>query len=288
MTTKDILKKVRKIEIKTKRLSDHIFGGEYHSSFKGRGMTFAEVRPYTYGDDVRNIDWNVTARYRTPFVKVFEEERELTMLLAVDISGSQWFGTREQLKREMITEIVATLAFSATKNNDKVGLLLYSNEIELFIPPQKGRSHVLRIIRELVDFKPKQTRTNTSMALKFIYNVLKKKAIVFLISDFIDENYEDTLKIVGNKHDLTGIMVFDPMEREMPNLGLVTIKDLETGKRRFVDTSSKKLRKTHNANFLRRLNYFKKSFQKSGSGVIWIATNQSYIKKMLQYFKARG
>ena len=288
MTTKDILKKVRKIEIKTKRLSDHIFGGEYHSSFKGRGMTFAEVRPYSYGDDVRNIDWNVTARYRTPFVKVFEEERELTMLLAVDISGSQWFGTREHLKREMITEIVATLAFSATQNNDKVGLLLYSNEIELFIPPQKGRSHVLRIIRELIDFKPKQTRTNTSMALKFLYNVLKKKAIVFLISDFVDENYEDTLKIVGNKHDLTGIMVYDPMEREMPNLGLVTMKDLETGKHKFINTSSKKLRKTHNANFLRRLNYFKKSFQKTGSGVIWVATNQSYIKKMLQYFKARG
>ena len=195
MTTKDILKKVRKIEIKTKRLSDHIFGGEYHSSFKGRGMTFSEVRPYAYGDDVRNIDWNVTARYRTPFIKVFEEERELTMMLAVDISGSQWFGTRGQLKRDMITEMVATLAFSATQNNDKVGLVLYSDEIELFIPPQKGRSHVLRIIRELVDFTPKHKHTDTSMALKFLYNVLKKKAIVFLISDFIDENYEDTLKI---------------------------------------------------------------------------------------------
>ncbi len=288
MTTKDILKKVRKIEIKTKRLSDHIFGGEYHSSFKGRGMTFSEVRPYAYGDDVRNIDWNVTARYRTPFVKVFEEERELTMLLAVDISGSQWFGTRGQLKHEMITEIVATLAFSATQNNDKVGLVLYSDEIELFIPPQKGRSHVLRIIRELIDFKPQHTRTDTSMVLKFIYNILKKKAIVFLISDFVDENYEETLKIVGKKHDLTGIMVYDPIEKEMPDLGFVTMKDLETGQQAFIDTSNKKLRKTHNANFLRRLDYFKKSFQKSGSGVIWVSTTGSYIKKMLQYFKARG
>ena len=288
MTTKEILKKVRKIEIKTKRLSDHIFGGEYHSSFKGRGMTFSEVRPYAYGDDVRNIDWNVTARYRTPFVKVFEEERELTMLLAVDISGSQRFGTRHQLKREMITEIVATLAFSATQNNDKVGLLLYSDEIELFIPPQKGRSHVLRIIRELIDFKPKHNRTNTSMALKFLYNVLKKKAIVFLISDFIDKNYEDTLKIVGNKHDLTGIMVYDPMEENMPNLGLVTVKDLETGKYSFIDTGNSKIRKALKTNFLQRQDYFKKSFQKSGSGVISVATNESYIKKMLQYFKARG
>jgi len=288
MTTKDILKKVRKIEIKTKRLSDHIFGGEYHSSFKGRGMTFSEVRPYAYGDDVRNIDWNVTARYRTPFIKVFEEERELTMMLAVDISGSQWFGTKEQLKREMITEIVATLAFSAIQNNDKVGLILYSDDIELFIPPQKGRSHVLRIIRELVDFKPKHTKTDTAKALKFLYNVLKKKAIVFLISDFIDTGYEDTLKIVGKKHDLTGIMVYDPMEKEMPNLGLVTVKDLETGKASFIDTGNAKVRRTHNANFLKRQDYFKKTFQKSGSGVIWVATNGSYIKKMLQYFKARN
>jgi len=288
MTTKDILKKVRKIEIKTKRLSDHIFGGEYHSSFKGRGMTFSEVRPYAFGDDVRNIDWNVTARYRTPFIKIFEEERELTMMLAVDISGSQWFGSRSQLKREMITEIVATLAFSATQNNDKVGLILYSDDIELFIPPQKGRSHVLRIIRELVDFTPKHTKTNTSKALKFLYNVLKKKAIVFLISDFIDYDYEDTLKIVGKKHDLTGIMVYDPMEKEMPDLGLVTVKDLETGQIAFVDTGNSNLRRTHNANFLKRQDYFKKAFQKSGSGVIWVATNGSYIKKMLQYFKARS
>jgi len=288
MTTKEILKKVRKIEIKTKRLSDHIFGGEYHSSFKGRGMTFSEVRPYAFGDDVRNIDWNVTARYRTPFIKVFEEERELTMLLAVDISGSEWFGTKGQLKREMITEIVATLAFSATQNNDKVGLLLYTDEVELFIPPQKGRSHVLRIIRELVDFQPKHKKTNTGKILKYIYSVLKKKAIVFMISDFADDNYQDTLKIVGKKHDLTGIKVYDPVEKEMPNIGLVLTEDLETGKRSYIDTSNKKIRRTHNANFLRRHDYYIKSFQQAGSSVIWVATNESYIKKMLQYFKARN
>ncbi len=288
MTTKEILKKVRKIEIKTKRLSDHIFGGEYHTSFKGRGMTFSEVRPYAFGDDVRNIDWNVTARYRTPFVKVFEEERELTMLLAVDVSQSEMFGTRHQLKREMITEIVATLAFSATQNNDKVGLVLFSDEIELFIPPQKGRSHVLRIIRELVDFQPKHKKTDISKALKFIYNVIKKKAIVFLISDFMDENYQDTLQILGKKHDLTGIKIYDQVEKDMPNIGLVLLDDLETGTRTYVDTSNKMIRRAHNAQFLRMQDQFKKAFQKAGSGTIEIATRESYIKKMLQYFKARG
>jgi len=288
MTTKEILKKVRKIEIKTKRLSDDIFGGEYHSSFKGRGMTFSEVRPYAFGDDVRNIDWNVTARYRTPFVKVFEEERELTMLLAVDISQSEMFGTRHQLKHEMITEIVATLAFSATQNNDKIGLVLFSDEIELFIPPQKGRSHVLRIIRELVDFQPKHKKTDISKTLKFIYNVVKKKAIVFLISDFMDENYQDNLQILGKKHDLTGIKIYDQVEKDMPNIGLVLVDDLETGKRTYVDTSNKMIRRTHNAHFVRMHGQFKKAFQKAGSGTIEISTRESYIKKMLQYFKARG
>ncbi len=288
MTTKEILKKVRKIEIKTKRLSDNIFGGEYHSSFKGRGMTFSEVRPYAYGDDVRNIDWNVTARYRTPFVKVFEEERELTMLLAVDISRSEWFGTQKRLKREMITEIVATLAFSATQNNDKVGLLLFSNDIELFIPPAKGRSHVLRIIRELVDFEPKNSQTNISNALRFVYNILKKKAIVFLVSDFIDTDYENTLKIVGRKHDLTGIKIYDPLEKEIPNLGLVLMEDLEKGKKIYVDTSNNNMRRTYAANFLKQQDYFKKSFQSAGAGSIIMATNDSYIKKLLQYFKQRG
>jgi len=287
MTTKEILKKVRKIEIKTKRLSDNIFGGEYHSSFKGRGMTFSEVRPYAYGDDVRNIDWNVTARYRTPFVKVFEEERELTMLLAVDISKSEWFGTRSQLKREMITEIVATLAFSATQNNDKVGLVLFSDDIELFIPPAKGRSHILRIIRELVDFEPKHVKTNVSNALKFIYNIMKKKAIIFMISDFIDDDYDTTLKIVGRKHDLTGLKIYDPMEKEIPDLGLVLMQDLESNKKSYIDTGNAKLRRTFASNFLRQQDYFQKSFQSAGAGVISISTEESYIKKLLQYFKMR-
>ncbi len=288
MTTKDILKKVRKIEIKTKRLSDHIFGGEYHSSFKGRGMTFSEVRSYAYGDDVRNIDWNVTARYRTPFVKVFEEERELTMMLAVDMSQSEFFGTKNQLKKDMITEMIATLAFSAIQNNDKVGLVLFTDEIELFIPPAKGRSHVLRIIRELVDFQPKNKGTNLSKTFKFLYNILKKKAIVFVVSDFMDKGYENTLKIVGRKHDLTGIKVFDPMEKEIPDLGLVLIDDLETGKKQYVDTGNKNLRRTYAAQFSAQQKYFKKAFQSAGAGTIEVATNESYIKKLLQYFKQRN
>ena len=205
MDTKELLKKVRKIEIKTRRLSDHIFGGEYHSTFKGRGMTFSEVRQYQYGDDVRNIDWNVTARYNEPHIKVFEEERELTMMLMVDVSGSELFGTEEQFKNEIVTEIAATLAFSATQNNDKIGLILFSDEVELYIPPKKGRSHVLRIIRELIEFQPKSKQTNIAEALKFLSNVMKKKAIVFVLVDFIADDYKQTLKIASGKHDVTGI-----------------------------------------------------------------------------------
>ena len=242
MDTKEILKKVRKIEIKTRRLSDHIFSGEYHSSFKGRGMTFSEVRQYQYGDDVRSIDWNVTARYNEPYVKVFEEERELTMMLVVDISGSELFGTTQQFKRDTITEIAATLAFSAIQNNDKVGLLLFSDEIELFIPPKKGKSHVLRIIRELIEFHPKSTRTNINEALKYLSSVMKKKAIVFVLSDFMDDHYEHTLKIVGRKHDVTGIRVYDRYDVEFPNIGMVPMLDAETGKTVLVNTASKKTR----------------------------------------------
>ncbi|MDG2151875.1 MAG: DUF58 domain-containing protein, partial [Polaribacter sp.] len=220
METKEILKKVRKIEIKTKRLSNDIFGGEYHSSFKGRGMTFSEVRQYQFGDDVRAIDWNVTARYNEPYIKVFEEERELTMLLMVDVSGSELFGTSTQFKKETVTEIAATLAFSATQNNDKVGLVLFSDDVELFIPPKKGKSHVLRIIRELIEYKPKSKKTNISVDLRFLSSVLKERAIVFLLSDFMDDNYEKTLKIAGSKHDLTGIRVYDKHDEEIPNLGM--------------------------------------------------------------------
>ena len=220
MDTKELLKKVRKIEIKTKRLSNHIFSGEYHSSFKGRGMTFSEVRQYQYGDDIRAIDWNVTARYNDTHIKVFEEERELTMVLMVDISGSEFFGTTEQFKRDTITEIAATLAFSATQNNDKVGLVLFSDDIELFIPPKKGKSHVLRIIRELIEFKPKSNKTNIGEALKYLSNVMKKKAIVFVLSDFMDTDYDHSLKILGNKHDVTGIRVYDKHDEEIPRFGI--------------------------------------------------------------------
>jgi uncharacterized protein (DUF58 family) len=239
MDTKALLKKVRKIEIKTRRLSDHVFGGEYHSTFKGRGMTFSEVRQYQFGDDVRAIDWNVTARYNEPFVKVFEEERELTLMLVVDVSGSESFGTKTQFKREILTEIAATLAFSALQNNDKVGLALFSDQIELFIPPKKGRSHILRIIRELLEFEPKSRQTNISTALEFLSGVLKKKAIVFMLSDFMDNGYEKTLRITAKKHDLTGIRVYDPVETKLPKLGIVPMRDAETGAIRWINTHSR-------------------------------------------------
>jgi len=288
MDTKEILKKVRKIEIKTRRLSDHIFSGEYHSSFKGRGMTFFEVRQYQYGDDVRSIDWNVTARYNEPYVKVFEEERELTMVLMVDVSGSEFFGTTQQFKKNTITEIAATLAFSAIQNNDKVGLLLFSDQVELYIPPKKGKSHVLRIIRELIEFKPKSTNTNISDALKFMSSVQKKKAIVFILSDFLDETYEATLKIVGKKHDVTGIRVFDKHEISIPNIGLVSMLDAETKEVMLINTASKKIRNSYASYYLKTVDYFEKSFSHSGAGIISTQIGESYVKKLLGYFKQKG
>jgi len=285
MKTKDLLKKVRKIEIKTRRLSDQLFSGQYHSAFKGRGMTFAEVRPYQYGDDVRRIDWNVTARHRTPFVKLFEEERELTVLLVVDISGSENFGTRHMLKREMITEIAATLAFSAIKNNDKVGLILHTDRIELFIPPKKGRSHVLNIIRQLLDFRPEGRGTSVSTALRFAFNVLKKTGIVFVISDFMDTGYADTLKILARKHDTIGIRVYDPAEADIPNLGFALLTDPETGRAAYVDTSSARVRAKVREHFRRFDDYFLNAFRRSGSGHIRIATGDSYVKALMNYFK---
>ena len=288
MDTKELLKKVRKIEIKTRRLSDHVFGGEYHSTFKGRGMTFSEVRQYQYGDDVRSIDWNVTARYNEPFVKVFEEERELTMMLVVDVSGSELFGTTDQFKKEIVTEISATLAFSAMQNNDKVGLILFSDEVELFIPPKKGKSHVLRIIRELLEFKPNSSKTNVAEALKFLSNVMKKKAIVFVLSDFIDDGYEKTLRIVGNKHDVTGIRVFDEKEEDIPNLGMVQLLDAETGRTHLVDTQSMRVRRSYWQFHQERVDYFMNAFTKSGSGIIHCRVDESYVKKLLGYFKRRG
>ncbi|MDO3693995.1 DUF58 domain-containing protein [Wenyingzhuangia sp. chi5] len=288
MDTKEILKKVRKIEIKTRRLSDHIFSGEYHSSFKGRGMTFSEVKQYQFGDDIRSIDWNVTARYNEPYVKVFEEERELTMMLMVDISGSGNFGTKEQFKRETLTEIAATMAFSAIQNNDKVGLLLFSDEVELYIPPKKGKSHVLRIIREMIEFEPKSQKTNINTALKYMSNVLKKKAIVFILSDFMDDGYEQTLKIVANKHDVTGIRIYDQFDEALPKIGLVPMVDAESGQTTLVNTSSKRVRNQYQQQFLHWKHNFENAFKKSGAGVLSSRVEENYVKKLLTYFKQRG
>ena len=287
MDTKELLKKGRKIEIKTRRLSDHIFSGEYHTSFKGRGMTFSEVRQYQYGDDIRAIDWNVTARYNEAHVKVFEEERELTMMLMVDISGSESFGSKNQFKKDIVTEIAATMAFSATQNNDKIGLILFSDQIELYIPPKKGKSHVLRIIRELIEFHPKSHKTDVSQALKFLSGTQKKKAIVFLISDFMSDEYESTLKIASKKHDITGIRVFDIREEKLPNLGMVPMLDAETGETQLVNTGSKAIRLAYEKEYQNKVDYFIETFRKSGSGVVNTRVDESYVTKLLSYFKSR-
>lgn len=288
MDTKELLKKVRRIEIKSRRLSNHLFTGEYHSSFKGRGMVFSEVRKYEYGDDIRNIDWNVTARLNEPYVKVFEEERELTLMLLVDVSGSESFGSRNQLKRELITEICATLAFSAIQNNDKVGVIFFSDQIEQYIPPKKGRSHILRIIRELIDIEPKSRRTDIAGALRFFSSIQKKHAISFVLSDFQDDNYRDPLRILSQRHDLTGIRIYDPRESELPNLGVVPMKDPESGKLHWINTSSKKLRRIIHRQFLDRESYFRESFLKSGAGQINIRIDESYPSKLLTYFKQKA
>lgn len=287
METKELLKKVRKIEIKTRRLSDHIFSGEYHTSFKGRGMTFSEVRPYQYGDDIRSIDWNVTARYNEAHVKVFEEERELTMMLMVDISGSESFGTKNQFKKDIVTEIAATMAFSATQNNDKIGLILFSDQIELYIPPKKGRSHVLRIIRELIEFEPQSYKTDIAQALKFLSSTQKKKAIVFMISDFMSNEYEQTLKIASKKHDITGIRVYDIREEKISNIGMVSMQDAETGAIQWVNTGSKTVRLNYEKHYQSKISYFKETFSKSGSGVVNTRVDESYVTKLLGYFKSR-
>lgn len=287
MDTKELIKKVRKIEIKTRRLSNHIFSGEYHTSFKGKGMTFSEVRPYQYGDDIRAIDWNVTARYNEPHIKVFEEERELTMMLVVDVSGSESFGTKNSFKKDIVTEIAATMAFSATQNNDKIGLMLFSDQIELYIPPKKGRSHVLRIIRELIEFKPKSNKTDVGMALKFLSGTQKKKAIVFLISDFMSDDYEQTLKIASKKHDITGIRVFDIREEKMPDIGMVEMLDAETGKIELINTGSKTVRINYEKYYSEKVKYFKETFSKSGSGVVNTRVDENYVTKLLGYFKSR-
>ncbi len=287
MDTKELLKKVRKIEIKTKRLSDHIFGGEYQSTFKGRGMAFSEVRQYQYGDDVRAIDWNVTARNNDTFIKVFEEERELTMMLIIDISGSNFFGSKSIFKNEYVTELAATLAFSATKNNDKVGLILFSDNVELYIPPKKGKSHVLRIIRELLEFKSKSKKTDINVPLKFVSNILKNRSIAFIISDFISKDYSNSLKIFSSKHDVTGIRIYDQTEVIIPNLGVIDINDNETGQRLIVNTGSKKVRKKYAEYYNSKRMEFTENFKMSGSGIIECNTQDDYQKKLLKYFKSR-
>ena len=289
MDTKEILQKVRKIEIKSRRLSDHVFSGEYHTSFKGRGMTFSEVRQYQFGDDVRSIDWNVTARYREPYIKVFEEERELTMMLMVDVSGSALFGTSKQFKNEIVAEIAATMAFSATVNNDKIGLILFSDQIELFIPPKKGKSHVVRIIRDPVEFTPKSTKTKLSQALQFLARVMKKKAIVFLISDFMtNDDYDKTLKIAARKHDLTAIRVYDPREEKLPNIGIVNVLDAESREIMLVDTSSKKVRMEYEKDYHEKVKTFQETFTRNGAGTVSTRVDQSYVTTLLAYFKSRG
>ncbi|HJO70826.1 MAG TPA: DUF58 domain-containing protein [Flavobacteriaceae bacterium] len=288
MDTKELLKKVRKIEIKSRRLSDNLFGGEYLSTFKGRGMTFSEVRKYEFGDDIRSIDWNVTARYNEPFIKIFEEERELTVMLLVDVSGSEAFATKNKLKKEIITEIAATLAFSALKNNDKVGAILFSDKVELFIPPNKGKTRILRIIRELIEFTPNSIKTNIDSSLRFLLNVIQKKAIVFLLSDFIDDNYEKSLKLASKKFDLTGIRIYDIKETEIPKIGIVPIIDAESGKLEWVDTNSKKVRHNYKTNYDRNIKQFHSLFKKNGAGIIDCRVDESYVKKLLGYFKLRA
>lgn len=288
MDTKDLLKKVRKIEIKTRRLSDHIFGGEYHSTFKGKGMTFSEVRQYQIGDDVRTIDWNVTARYKEPYIKVFEEEREQTLMLMVDVSGSKFFGTNDVFKNEYVTEIAATLSFSANKNNDKIGLILFTDVIELYIPPKKGKTHILRIIRELLDFKPISKKTDIHFAFKFLSNVQKNKSIVFIISDFISPDYFKSLKISSSKHDITGIRIFDKGEESIPNLGLIQAIDSETGVVSTINTSSSRVRSSYKKQYLSNVKVFENNFKRSGAGIINCGIEESYVKKLLGYFKNRS
>lgn len=288
METTELLKKVRKIEIKTRGLSQELFSGEYHTAFKGRGMSFSEVREYQVGDEIRTIDWNVTARFGHPYIKVFEEERELTVMLLVDISGSESFGTRKQFKQDMITELCAVLAFSAIQNNDKIGVILFSDGIELFIPPKKGKSHILHIIRELIDFKPKSTRTNITQALRYFTNAIKKKCIAFVISDFMDSGYSDALKIAAGKHDVIALRIYDKHERELPDIGLIKVKDSETGNITWLDTSSKEVRNKYYAAVREREQSMKDIFMRSGVDTASIATDESYIVPLSTLFKSRG
>lgn len=288
METTELLKKVRKIEIKTRGLSNQIFSGQYHSAFKGRGMAFSEVREYSIGDDIRSIDWNVTARTGTPFVKVFEEERELTVMMLVDVSGSGDFGSRQMQKRQMMTEICAVISFSALQNNDKVGVIFFSDRIEKFIPPKKGKSHILRIIRELIDFTPESKGTDIGQALRYLTNAVKKRSIAFVLSDFIGKGYNDPLKIASRKHDLVAVRIHDPLEAELPDVGLLPLTDAETGQLVWVNTSDAQVRTRIKAEALRAEDEMRSALRKCGVDMADVRTDGSYVKPLMNLFKRRG
>ena len=288
METHELLKKVRKIEIKTRGLSQNIFAGQYHTAFKGRGMTFAEVREYQYGDDVRSIDWNVTARFGHPFIKVFEEERELTVMLLVDVSGSRDFGTGFMLKKDIITEVAATLAFSTIQNNDKVGVIFFSDKIEKFIPPKKGKKHVLHIIRELLVFEPSSRQTDIGGALKYFTNAIKKHSTAFVVSDFMDHGFDRTLQIANRKHDIAALQVYDIREAEIPNVGLIKLKDAETGERIWIDTADKRLRTSYKHKWNERQLELQKTFKQSGVDSVTMSTNEDYVRALMKLFRLRA
>lgn len=288
METSELLKKVRQVEIKTKGLSRNIFAGQYHSAFKGRGMAFSEVREYQFGDDVRDIDWNVTARYNKPFIKVFEEEREMTVMLMIDVSGSLDSGTHKSTKRDMVTEVAATLAFSAIQNNDKIGVIFFTDKIEKFIPPKKGRKHILYIIRELIDFQPTQSHTDLAMVLKFLTNAIKKRCTAFLISDFLDVyDYDRALTIANNKHDIVALQIYDKLDTELPSIGLMKVVDAETQEVMWIDTSSKAVRNEYNKHFTKQQFLLEQAFNKSRVDSVSLTTDQDYVKGLIRLFKMR-
>lgn len=289
MDAKELLKKVRKIEIKSRGLSSNIFAGEYHTAFKGRGMMFSEVREYQPGDDVRDIDWNVTARYNKPYVKVYEEERELTVMLLIDVSGSRDFGAVGQVKREFIAEVAATLAFSSIQNNDKVGVIFFSDQVEKFIPPQKGRKHILFIIREIIDFQPAHKATDINAPLKFMTNALKKKCSAFLLSDFIDDHdYYQSLSIANHKHDVAAVQIYDRRDSKMPDVGLIRLRDLETGNDIWLDTSSKKVRQAYDKAWYERQQQFSSTTARCGVDSVSVSTDEDYVKALIALFRRRG
>ena len=289
METSEILKKVRKIEIKTRGLSQNIFAGQYHSAFKGRGMAFAEVREYQFGDDVRDIDWNVTARFRKPYVKVFEEERELTVMLLVDVSGSLDFGTHSRMKSEMSTEIAATIAYSAIQNNDKIGVVFFSDRIEKYIPPKKGRKHILYIIREMLDFKPESRKTDIGGAMEFFTRVMKRRTTAFVLSDFYDRHdFFKQMQIANNKHDVMAIQVYDKWAKALPDVGLVKVVDAESGHEMYVDTSSKKVRAAHARYWIERQQMLKDTLSRANVDWVSVATDDDYVKAMMHLFASRN